>query len=268
MWQLKWGWGVRGHVSHRRHRGAGAVGGTTRSSRGEHPVPLGASGMDSWRRPDQLLGSEPRRTRPLSRVIYGARVALVVGVSAMLISTTIGVLLGLAGGVLGRAHGLDDHDRHQRHADLPFVLLALAVIAAWDRADHRDHCSRRCRLAALCSSHRGGDALEPPTRVRGGGLRSRHESHGLIVRQIFPNLVSAIAVLSHGRWRASSSSSSGLGIQPPTPAWGNMRGEGRVYMLNALRLARSAHDVVKRPDHAVEASDRMPERHGPLGLRR
>jgi ABC-type antimicrobial peptide transport system permease subunit len=104
--------------------------------------------------------------------------------------------------------------------------------------------------------------------------------------------VSAIAVLSHGRWRASSSSSSGLGIQPPTPAWGNMRGEGRVCMLNswriaafpeltivdtalviklmgnALRLARSAHDVVKRPDHAVEASDRMPERHGPLGLRR
>src|SRR5205085_11280892 len=68
-------------------------------------------------------------------------------------------------------------------------------------------------------------------------------SHARIVfRQILPNLVSAIVVIATLQVAQviiaeSFLSFLGLGIQPPTPAWGNMLGEGRVYMLNSWWIA-------------------------------
>jgi ABC-type dipeptide/oligopeptide/nickel transport system permease subunit len=64
----------------------------------------------------------------------------------------------------------------------------------------------------------------------------------LIFRQILPNLVSAgvvIATLQVAQVIVLESFLSflGLGVQPPIPAWGNMLGEGRVYMLNSWWIA-------------------------------
>jgi ABC-type dipeptide/oligopeptide/nickel transport system permease subunit len=68
-------------------------------------------------------------------------------------------------------------------------------------------------------------------------------SHARIVfRQILPNLVSVIVVIATLQIARviileSFLSFLGLGVQPPTPAWGNMLGEGRVYMLNSWWIA-------------------------------
>jgi ABC-type dipeptide/oligopeptide/nickel transport system permease subunit len=64
----------------------------------------------------------------------------------------------------------------------------------------------------------------------------------IIFRQIFPNLLSAIVVIATLQVAQviileSFLSFLGLGIKPPTPAWGNMLGEGRVYMLNSWWIA-------------------------------
>ena len=64
----------------------------------------------------------------------------------------------------------------------------------------------------------------------------------IIFRQILPNLTSAIVVIATLQVAQviiaeSFLSFLGLGIQPPTPAWGNMLGEGRLYMLNSWWIA-------------------------------
>src|SRR5205814_9816493 len=64
----------------------------------------------------------------------------------------------------------------------------------------------------------------------------------IIFRQILPNLVSVIVVIATLQVARviileSFLSFLGLGVQPPTPAWGNMLGEGRLYMLNSWWIA-------------------------------
>ena len=70
-----------------------------------------------------------------------------------------------------------------------------------------------------------------------GGSHTR-----IVFRQILPNLISPIVVIATLQIAQviileSFLSFLGLGVQPPTPAWGNMLGEGRVYMLNSWWIA-------------------------------
>src|SRR5260370_7743194 len=64
----------------------------------------------------------------------------------------------------------------------------------------------------------------------------------IIFRQILPNLISVIVVIATLQVASviileSFLSFLGLGVQPPTPAWGNMLGECRVYMLNSFLIS-------------------------------
>ena len=189
------------------------------------------------------LGTDQVGRDLLSRMIYGGRVSLVVAVSAVSIATTIGVFLGLGAGYFGGRIDWTIMTGVNVMLTFPFVLLALAVIAVLGA-------SLPNMIGVLGVA--GWPIYARVIRAETMAIRERDfvvagralgMSHARIVfRQILPNLVSPIVVIATLQVAQviileSFLSFLGLGVQPPTPAWGNMLGEGRVYMLDSWWIA-------------------------------
>lgn len=192
---------------------------------------------------EHWLGTDQIGRDLLSRMIYGGRVSLLIGVAAVLVSSTIGVLLGLGAGYFGSRTDWIIMTLVNVMLTFPFVLLALAVIAVLGPslvnmvivlgvADWPLY-ARVIRAETMAIRER--DFITAGRALGMSHLR-------IVFRQILPNLVSVIVVIATLQVARviileSFLSFLGLGVQPPTPAWGNMLGEGRVYMLNSWWIA-------------------------------
>jgi peptide/nickel transport system permease protein len=189
------------------------------------------------------LGTDQVGRDLLSRMIYGGRVSLVVGTTAVLMAATIGVLLGLTAGYFRGNIDWIIMTGVNVMLTFPFVLLALAVIAVLGAS---------LKNMILVLGVAGWPIYARVVRAETLALREREfilagralgMSHlRLMFLQIGPNLTSVIVVIATLQVAQviiaeSFLSFLGLGIQPPTPAWGNMLGEGRVYMLNSWWIA-------------------------------
>jgi peptide/nickel transport system permease protein len=164
-------------------------------------------------------------------------------VAAVMIAATIGVLLGLSAGYFGGNTDWLIMTFVNVMLTFPFVLLALAVIAVLGAS-----LSNMIIVLGVA----GWPIYARVVRAETLAIREREfvlagralgMNHARIVfRQIVPNLISVIVVIATLQVAQviileSFLSFLGLGIQPPTPAWGNMLGEGRVYMLNSWWIA-------------------------------
>jgi peptide/nickel transport system permease protein len=190
-----------------------------------------------------LLGTDPVGRDILTRIIYGSRVSLATGAVSVVISVVIGVVLGLVGGYYGgKADSLIVNLVNVMMA-FPFMLLALTAVAVMGPSFRNmvivlgvtgwPIYTRvvRAETAQL-------KALEFVVAARAIGFTSLR----ILTRHILPNLFNTIIVTSSlevARMILMESILSflGLGVQPPTPSWGGMLGEGRNYMLTHWWLA-------------------------------
>ncbi len=175
----------------------------------------------------------------LSRMLYGARVSLWVGFVAVGLSVAVGLVLGLAAGYFG---GLVD-EVIMRGVDVmlcfPSFFLILAVIAFLEPSllnimiviglTSWMGVARLVRAETL--SLRGRDFVLA-SRVAGAGPARIIFSH-ILPNALAPVLVSATLGVAGAILVESSLSFLGLGVQPPTPSWGNMLMEGK----NVLEIA-------------------------------
>jgi peptide/nickel transport system permease protein len=185
---------------------------------------------------DHLLGTDLLGRDTLSRLIYGARVSLQVGLITMGIAAVVGVPIGLVSGYFG---GWADHGL-MRLVDtilaFPGLVLALALIAALGSG------TRNVMIAvgvvAIPSFARlvRGQALVVRENDYVSAARCLGASHARILsRHIAPNVMAPVIVqVSIGAAGAilaeAGLSFLGLGVQPPAPTWGGMLSIGFQYI--------------------------------------
>ena len=186
-----------------------------------------------------LLGTDHLGRDVLSRVIYGARISLTIGLAAVIVGGMVGAVLGLLAGF--RRGWSDSVIMTLADAQLafPFILLAIGIIAVLGPS---------FPTLILVVGLSGWVNYARILRGQVLGLRSREfvdAIHGLggsvlriVVRHILPNVMSSLVViatleLARAIVLEATLSFLGLGIQPPTPSWGGMVHEGREYLDSA-----------------------------------
>lgn len=196
-------------------------------------VPPVWSARGSWQ---YILGTDKLGRDYLSRLLYGARVSLLIGVAAATISGLIGTTLGvLAGYFGGRVDGLISYVITTRLA-MPVVLVALAMssliggslktvilllgLLLWDRfAVVSRSVTQQLRDAEFIAAAKAVGASTPY----------------ILLRELLPNIASALIVvltleMAHAILLEATLSFLGLGVPPPMPSWGLMISEGKAYM--------------------------------------
>lgn len=175
----------------------------------------------------------------LSRVIYGARISLAVGLLATSISTVIGLIMGALAAYYG---GIWDVII-MRLADIflafPYVLFVITLLAVFGTGFQNvfiaigilgwPSIARVFRSAIL--SVKENDYVDAARSMGASDAR-------IIIKHIFPNSVATIVVyatMSIGGAILTESALSflGMGVQPPTPSWGIMISDGKQFLMNA-----------------------------------
>ncbi len=206
---------------------------------GGQTIDLAARLTPPFVRADHVLGTDPLGRDILARVIVGGKISFIVGILSATGAVVVGTLIGL---VAGYYRGLADIFL-MRFADvqlaLPFILLAIAVIAiigpGLDRIILLMIISQWVQYARLVR----GAVLS--LREREFVLAAR--SYGLpdikiIFGHILPNTLGPLIILmtlnvANNILLESSLTFLGLGVDPLIPSWGGMLSEGRNYVQSA-----------------------------------
>ncbi|MCC0012552.1 MAG: ABC transporter permease subunit [Rhodobiaceae bacterium] len=186
-----------------------------------------------------LLGTDAVGRDILSRLIYGARFSLFIGVVVVTLSLTIGISLGLVAGYVGGKPDTFIMRVMDVILSFPSLLLALVLVAILGPGLMnamiaialilQPHFVRLTRAAVLSEKNRD---YVTAARVAGAGpLR-------LMFRTILPNcmaplIVQATLSFSNAILDAAALGFLGMGAQPPTPEWGTMLAEAREFILRA-----------------------------------
>ncbi len=192
---------------------------------------------------DYPLGTDQLGRDLLSRMIYGARVSMLVGLGAQVIVVSIGVPLGAFSGFLGGRVDLflmRFVDVMYAFPQLLFVILVMSMLGAgltnifiaigltgWVGI------ARQTRAQVLAIKEK---EFVEAARAIGGGFRR------LLALHVLPNALTPIVVaVSFGIPQAifteAALSFIGVGINPPTPSWGQMVGEGQQYIRTYWHLS-------------------------------
>jgi peptide/nickel transport system permease protein len=191
----------------------------------------------NWTHP---LGTDNLGRDYLSRLIYGARISLLIGVSAMVISGIIGTGLGLVAGYFGGRVDMVVNFIITARLAMPVVLVALAVVAMiggslpvviltlgllkWDRF-----------AVVMRSATQQVRSLDYVAAAEAAGASRTRVILGEILPNVAPHLI-VVATIEAGSAILLEAALSflGLGVQPPLPSWGLMIAEAKTFMFFAF----------------------------------
>ena len=193
----------------------------------------------SWLHP---LGTDPLGRDYLSRMLYGARISLLIGASVAVISGFIGTTMGLPAGYFGGRTDMVVSFVVTTRLSMPVILVALATVALvggslwivilvlgllkWDRF-----------AVVMRSATQQVRSLDYVAAAQSAGASTKRILLGEILPNVMPHLI-VVATLEAASAILLEAALSflGLGVQPPLPSWGLMISEAKAYMFFSFWL--------------------------------
>ena len=193
----------------------------------------------SWLHP---LGTDPLGRDYLSRLLYGARISLLIGISVAVISGLIGTAMGMLAGYFGGRTDMAVSFLVTTRLSMPVILVALATVALvggslwivilvlgllkWDRF-----------AVVMRSATQQVRSLDYVAAARSAGASTPRILLGEVLPNVMPHLI-VIATLEAASAILLEAALSflGLGVQPPLPSWGLMISEAKAYMFFSFWL--------------------------------
>lgn len=193
----------------------------------------------SWLHP---LGTDALGRDYLSRLFYGARISLLIGISVAMISGLIGTTMGMLAGYFGGRLDMLVSFLLTTRLSMPVILVALATVALvggslpvvilvlgllkWDRF-----------AVVMRSATQQVRALEYVAAAQSAGASTGR----ILVSEVLPNVLPHLIVIATLEAASAilleaSLSFLGLGVQPPLPSWGLMISEAKAYMFFSFWL--------------------------------
>ena len=192
-----------------------------------------------WAHP---FGTDPLGRDYLSRLLYGARISLLIGISVAIISGLIGTTMGLLAGYFGGKADMLVTFLVTVRLSMPVILVALAVVALvggslpvviavlgllkWDRF-----------AVVMRSATQQVRSLDYVAAAQAAGASTTRVLLGEILPNVMPQLI-VVATLEAASAILLEAALSflGLGVQPPLPSWGLMISEAKAYMFFSFWL--------------------------------
>jgi peptide/nickel transport system permease protein len=185
---------------------------------------------------EHILGTDHLGRDLLSRLIYGARVSILVGVVSVVGAGLIGVVIGMLAGYFRGVLDTVVTAIAEIQQSFPFLALAIVVVAAVGRGLANIIGVLILGGWILFARVVRGETMSISQRVFVEGARAIGCGHTRIMaRHILPNVRAAVIIIASFNFAwfiiaEASLSFLGLGVDPSTPSWGQMLSESRNYL--------------------------------------
>lgn len=191
---------------------------------------------------EHLLGNDELGRDMLSRLFFGARISLLLGIMSVVIGLSIGVPLGILGGYLGGAVDLIIGSFVDIMLAFPSILLAILMVAILGPSLQNAMIAIGVLSIPIYIRLVRSSTIAIKEELFIEAARSMGASHfQILLRHIFPNVLAPIMVQSSLQMAVAIQAAAalgflGLGAPPDVPEWGNMLQKGRTYVFSAPHI--------------------------------
>ncbi|MDM5350534.1 ABC transporter permease [Lysinibacillus sphaericus] len=195
--------------------------------------------LDDTGKSQYVLGGDQVGRDLLSRIIYGARISLLVGICGVIISLVLGTFLGIISGYFGK--WMDDLIMRLAEVQmgLPFILLAIVIMSVFGTGIEKIIIILGLTYWVSFARLIRGEILALKEQEYIQAAKAIGGTHfKIIMKHILPNVASSILVLAtmciaEFILLEASLTFLGLGVEPTVPSWGGMLADSRNYMTSA-----------------------------------